>query len=185
MARRASSVGQVIVNTDKLRKFQEQYKTAARDTIAALALDGRKRCVQLAKTGFTEFGTNTGDRISGLTSELQVHTGGMMASFYVVTGRKGGIDDYEACKGRMLQKYSSLYGPDRASKWVAPKVNVGPKQAAFGSASRVMAYWEYGHDNRWTGKHEYNPILRPVREELKAVAARRMDEAIKRARTKR
>jgi len=139
----------------KVAQLRKRLDRNVKSKLRGLAFDGRKRCESLAKSG---------------SSGLGVDTGALSSSFYA---RAPGLDDYESKVQDMMEHYLDKYSYEHGAARIAAPVEVGKHQAAFGSASRVMAFWEYGHQNKFTGNFEKVPILRPVREEMRKVARRR------------
>jgi hypothetical protein len=157
--------GKITGNTSRLLRQQSLMKAYVEQAMREVVVEGADRCSQIAKKGFRQ-------------NPREARTGALAASFYV----KGfGLNDYQAKVGDMLTLYTERYTAQHGQERIANPVMLAPNQIAYGSTSRVMAFWEYGHQNLLTGQFEKHPIMRPVREIMRGVAKAKVAAAIKRA----
>lgn len=90
-------------------------------------------------------------------------TGASQASIYHVNSRR--VSNYDTARGEFVAKAGADYTgkprtlDDLIFEEFVPSEQPGVIKSAFASLSLVVAFWEYGHHNTYTGQYESVPIL--------------------------
>lgn len=125
-------------------RVQGKLNDAARD--AAFQIDGE---------------LNSGSR------GIQTETGSAAASIYTIRTVGGQVkSEYAASVLAMSDAYLDKYSPEHLQERLLPphelQVSGSELKSAVASCSKVMAWWELGHQNRLTGLKERVPFFRPM-----------------------
>jgi hypothetical protein len=87
-------------------------------------------------------------------------TGASAASVYFIDSQKSTYDEQRSeFIGRAGNDYAGRSMDEIIFEELDVKSSPGHYRAAFASMSLIIAFWEYGHHNRFTGRYEYMPLM--------------------------
>lgn len=157
-----------------------KMRTALRDNIEGAlrgaAFDGRSMAVREINKTSGQANPHRGTRtitspgLRGWTSGLNRDTGALASSIYVFGPR---FNDYDKCLSRARALYLTRYKSEHFDQRQLPKIEaprqlagagVSSAQAGFATCLKYGLWWEKGHDNRWTRRHEQQAFMGPSRD---------------------
>jgi len=157
-------------------KLRTALKDNVEGALRGAAFDGRKMAVrEINKTAgqvnkYRGQRTVTSPGLRGWTGGLNKDTGALAASIYVFGPR---LNDYDKCLSAARSLYLSRYKSEHFDARQLPKIDA-PKQlagegmhsaqAGFATCLKYGLWWEKGHDNQWTRRHEQQAFMGPNRD---------------------